>query len=66
MTIVSFGRGALMLLLASPMVPSRCEREADATVPGPCTGFSPLVPSFASRLRAASSDAASFDLDERF
>lgn len=48
-----------MLLLASLcsiIVPLRSEREADATFPGPCTGFSPLVPLFASRLHADSSD----------
>lgn len=65
--IVSFGRGAEMLLLASLcsiIVPLRSEREADATIPGPSTGFSPLIPLCASPLLADGSDAASFDLDE--
>lgn len=62
--IVPFGRGASMLILASLCsinVPLGSEREADATIPGPRTGFYPLVPLFASRL-----PAASFDLDECF
>lgn len=52
-----------MLILASLcsiIVPLRSEREADATIPGPRTGFDPLVPLFASQL-----PAASFDLDKR-